>query len=175
MKQKGFNGTSVKDIVDAAGVPKGSFYNYFESKEDFVIEALEYEFEQDFIARKAFLSDRSTPPLDRLNTFFIKEAKLATGDNYRVGCFLGNIGQELSDTNENVRNTVRKLLIKNTDLVAELLNEAREQGQLDQATKTCEMSEFIFNAWEGALLRMKASKSDTPLNAFLKTLPKITR
>ena len=35
----GYNGTGVKDIVEAAGIPKGSFYNYFESKEDFALQA----------------------------------------------------------------------------------------------------------------------------------------
>ena len=47
MLRKGYHGTGVKEIVDAAGVPKGSFYNYFKSKEDFVLSAMEYAGRQD--------------------------------------------------------------------------------------------------------------------------------
>jgi AcrR family transcriptional regulator len=42
----GFNGSSVQDLTDAAGVPKGSFYNHFKSKEDLALEALQLYMER---------------------------------------------------------------------------------------------------------------------------------
>ena len=42
MLLKGYNGTGVQEITQGAGVPKGSFYHYFESKEDFAIQALHF-------------------------------------------------------------------------------------------------------------------------------------
>ena len=40
--ERGYHGTGIKEIVDSQGVPKGSFYNYFESKEDFIAEIVKH-------------------------------------------------------------------------------------------------------------------------------------
>ena len=66
MATRGYNGTSIQDIVNAADVPKGSFYTYFKSKEDFAIEALEKVTEERMIQNRHLLNDRSIPPQERL-------------------------------------------------------------------------------------------------------------
>src|SRR3954463_55362 len=70
MATRGYNGTSIKDIVDAADVPKGSFYTYFKSKEDFVIAALEKVADERMQHGRKLLNDRSLVPLERLINFF---------------------------------------------------------------------------------------------------------
>ena len=42
LAENGFNGTGIKEIVDEVGVPKGSFYYYFKSKEDFTVEIIQF-------------------------------------------------------------------------------------------------------------------------------------
>src|ERR1700748_1619039 len=66
--EKGFNGCAVQDITDAAGVPKGSFYNHFESKEALGAEIVErYGMNN---TRRAILHDKNVPALQRLRTHF---------------------------------------------------------------------------------------------------------
>ncbi len=175
MKTHGYNGTSVKDIVDAASVPKGSFYNYFESKEAFAIEALEKVSDESLTASQTILENSVVSPLERLQSFFSGGANDACDADFKVGCFIGNIGQEMSDNNETIRNKVRQILKKNTLLISSVLEEAKGQGQLTADADTTLMAEFIFNAWEGALMRMKASRCRAPLEAFLEMLPHIIR
>jgi len=170
---QGYNGTSVKDIVDAAGVPKGSFYNYFESKESFAVDALEAVSREDYLTNQKLLSVNGKSPLQRLRYFFEQNAFQACDCEFKVGCFFGNLGQEMSDSNEAIRLKVKQVLKRNTQLFADVLEEAKEAGEIKKTTKTDVIAEFIMNAWEGTLLRMKASKSREPLDVFLDMLPQL--
>lgn len=171
MKAHGYNGTSVKDIVDAASVPKGSFYNYFESKEAFAIEALQRVADESFAESEGALLHGEKPPMERLQTYFESGAEYAASMDYKVGCFFGNMCQEMSDSNETIRLKVRQVMKRNTGLIAAVLDEAKSKGQIAENLDSKVMAEFIFNAWEGALMRMKAAKCREPLDAFLKMLP----
>ena len=173
MKTHGYNGTSVKDIVDAAGVPKGSFYNYFDSKESFAIEALDAVASEDSLKMKNLLSEEGKSPLQRLQNLFEQTSLHACACDFKVGCFFGNMGQEMADSNETIRHKVKQILKRNTQLFADVLDEAKQAGEINQTTDTQVMAEFLLNAWEGTLLRMKASKSREPLDAFLAMLPQI--
>ncbi len=173
MKAKGYNGTSVKDIVDAAGVPKGSFYNYFDSKEAFAVEAIEKVAADSYRDSLALLGDQQVPPLERLQRFFLANAESACAEEFKVGCFLGNMCQEMASNCEAIRVTTNKALGNTTSLIDKVLTQAQQQGGIDKQTDTKAMSEFLFNAWEGALIRMKASKSRAPLDAFLAMLPAV--
>jgi len=176
MKTQGYNGTSVKDIVDAAAVPKGSFYNYFESKEVFAVEALEKVASESFEASRDMLNaHRDKPPMERLYRYFEENADFACGGNFKVGCFFGNMCQEMSDCNEAIRTKVRMILKRKTKVITEVLDEAKASGGIREDADTEVMAEFIFNAWEGALMRMKAARCREPLDAFLAMIPKMAK
>ena len=85
------------------------------------------------------------------------------------------MGQEMSDSNEAIRHKVREILIRNTQLFADVLEQAKVAGEIPEDAQTDVIAEFILNAWEGALMRMKASKSRESLDVFLKMLPKIAK
>ena len=75
LHEGGFTGTGIKDIVDAAQVPKGSFYNYFENKEAFGKEAIDYFFDSGVEKLRERLLDENTPPLERLRHYFESRAR----------------------------------------------------------------------------------------------------
>src|SRR5882762_7763681 len=92
---KGFNGCGVQDITEAAGVPKGSFYNHFESKEALGAEVVE-RYGKASAARRATLNDRSIPPLERLRKHFEITVAQFVATEFKRGCMLGNFSAELS-------------------------------------------------------------------------------
>lgn len=171
MKANGYNGTSVKDIVDAAGVPKGSFYNYFESKESFALEALEHASQESYQRAVTLLTADSESPLWRLTRFFTENSSNACDNEFRVGCFLGNMCQEMADNSEAIRAKTNHMLSQMAKLIEGVVKQAQQQGEANDQLNTELAAEFIFNAWEGALLKMKASKNSQPLDAFLAMLP----
>src|SRR5258707_15737264 len=86
--RRGFNGCGVQEITDTAGVPKGSFYNHFESKEELGAAIVERYGRNS--ARRAILADKSIPPLDRLRRYFVALTEAYAGQDYGRGCLLGN-------------------------------------------------------------------------------------
>lgn len=172
MATHGYNGTSIQDIVNAADVPKGSFYTYFKSKEDFAIEALEKVTEERMTQNRHLLNDRSITPQERLTRFFVENIG-GCEDNIKGGCFVGNMCQEMSESSEAIRLKVRQMLRNSTQTIEDVLEEARLTDGLESKVPSSVLAEFIFNAWEGTVMRMKASKSRVPLDAFLTVLPEI--
>jgi Transcriptional regulator len=167
MKRQGYNGTSVKDIVDAAGVPKGSFYNYFESKEAFALEAVEFTANSVRCSAESILTAVEMPPLVRLRTYFETGIEHACDNEFRDGCFLGNMCQEMSDSSDSIRQLLHRKFKQVTGLIAQALREAQERGEITKPMEPTQAAEFLFNAWEGAIMRSKASKCREPLDAFL--------
>lgn len=173
MQERGYNGTGVKDIVEAAKVPKGSFYTYFDSKESFAVEAIECVAEQNYQAAAALLNQPNKPPLERLNDFFRENADDACDSEFRIGCFMGNMCQEMADSSELIRLAVKNALGKMTGLIADVLDEAAQNGDVVLVQDAPSTAQFLFNAWQGALLRMKAEKANTSIEAFLTMMPKV--
>ncbi len=171
MRLQGYSGTGVKDIVDAAGVPKGSFYNYFASKEAFTVAALEQVAAGNLGQMRRMLGDTNTSPLKRISNFFIQNIEhLKRTKQFAGGCFVGTICQEIADVNETIRQAGARLLQDYEKVFSDCLHEAQEQGELKQDVDTMALASFIFTAWEGALLKMKADKSALPLDQFLQQM-----
>lgn len=175
MKQQGYNGTGIKDIVKAAGVPKGSFYTYFDSKEAFAVEAIDKASSAGYEHSRAMLSTRTIPPTERLTHFFASAANNACENQFKIGCFMGNMCQEMADGNEAIRLKVKQAMRLYTQLIEHVLEEAQMSGEMSADKDPKMVAEFLFNAWEGALMRVKASCCREPLDAFLTLFPTILK
>lgn len=159
----GFNGSSVQDLTDAAGVPKGSFYNHFSGKEDLALQAL-----QQYIARSGsdILRDEKLPPVDRLKRHFRANWKTAKDRGYTAGCFLGTMSSEIADTHETSRAVFLQVFQGWSQLIEQVIREAQTRGDIAQPGDPAVLARFILNAWQGTLVRMKVVKGETPLKDF---------
>ena len=97
LHERGFNGCGVQDITDAAGVPKGSFYSHFDSKEALGAAALDRYWENRSCALLRGLSEDTLPPLARLRRYFSQLGEELAERDYTGGCLIGNLSAELSD------------------------------------------------------------------------------
>lgn len=168
MRERGYNGTGVKDIVNAAGVPKGSFYNYFESKQAFAVAALEQVAEGNLRQMRSILDSAAESPLKRLEEFFIRNIEhLKRNGRFTGGCFIGTICQEIADADDTIRETGHRLLKLYEKVFIDCLRQARECDELAAGTDIDALGGFIFSAWEGSLLKMKAAKNAVALDQFL--------
>lgn len=161
--EKGFNGTGVQEITRAAGVPKGSFYNHFESKEALAIEILD----RYAVGRRLeMLADPATAPIPRLRAHFEYLADDLARFEFRRGCLFGNFATELSTQSAAIRSQVDAGLDRWTAAVTALLDEARDAGALKSPLGTETLARFLVNAWEGAVLRAKLARARAPLEDF---------
>ncbi len=167
LHKQGYHATGIKDIADAAGILKGSFYNYFKGKEAFCKEALE-KYSMDFYeASRNILHNPGLSPLTRLKTLFSYRINYMISDqNCSKGCFLGNTGQELAESNEVLRSVIDEAFQKETGLFADCIIEAQKSKEIKSNLDPYKAAEFITLSWQGALLRMKTSKDELPLRVF---------
>jgi TetR/AcrR family transcriptional repressor of nem operon len=167
----GYNGVSVGDITGKAGIPKGSFYNHFQSKQEFLEQVLDaYALESLELVRKHLL-DASIPPLHRLSAYFDEATEYYSRDPERLnGCLMGNICQELASVDERIRAKLEANFQATDALLSSLLSEAIQRKELDRNLDIEALVPFITNGWQGALLRMKSLGNREPLENFRRVL-----
>jgi TetR/AcrR family transcriptional repressor of nem operon len=168
----GFSACGIQEIVDKAGVPKGSFYNYFKSKELLALEVLDVYAKG---SRREMLSDKSVDPINRLRAHFSFLASRYAGFGYSKGCLIGNIAAEASDNMPVIRKALAQGLANWTKLVAGVIREGQKEGSIDTHLDAEEIARFMINSWEGAVIRMKLTRSKQPLDDFFSVaLPVLT-
>ena len=166
MYSKGYHATSVQDVADAAGIPKGSFYHYFKTKEQFTLDAVTLYTELVYQEMEQTLTDTSLPPLKRILKLYQNRIGYYQSRHYELGCFAGNLTHEVADSNEVLRTAIDTFFVRNRALIVDCLNDAQERGELYQTHNTEDMAEFIISSYEGALIRMKSVHNAKPLQIF---------
>jgi TetR/AcrR family transcriptional regulator, transcriptional repressor for nem operon len=166
--RKGFKNTGIQELLYSAGVPRGSFYFYFKSKEDFGLELIDYYFNFFASMIESHLKGPDASPLKRLQRFFEGFRSLCEQHGCRGGCPIGNLTQEMGALNDIFQQKLRHSLNKMKVGIAECLDLARQEKEIDPALDVSETADFILNSWEGALLRMKAEGNTAPLVLFEK-------
>lgn len=164
-----FNATGVQQITDAAGVPKGSFYNYFSSKEAFGIAVVRHYVEASVELLEAILIDEGGTPLERLQQLFARWLEREREERFARGCLAARLCQELAETHPDLREAAEAYFRQVQRILAEVLFEAQQAGELSPELDPDELAGFLYNSWQGALLRMKAARSDRPLQQFRDT------
>jgi TetR/AcrR family transcriptional repressor of nem operon len=163
----GYAATGVKEILDDADVPKGSFYHHFASKEAFVKEVLELYVRREVEHADKVLRDGKGAPLKRLRRYF-EELIAIYGPTAKIsGCMLGNLSLEMADHSESIQSLLRFSFANWQTGIAGVLQEAIDRGDLARSKKPQELASFLLNSYEGALLRSKADRSSKPLETFL--------
>jgi TetR/AcrR family transcriptional repressor of nem operon len=163
--RQGFNGSGVQDIVDAARVPKGSFYNHFESKEAFAAEALE-RYWQAGAVHSAVLRDLTVGPVERLRIYFGALFDAALGPNFEKGCMIGNFSTELSDQSTEIRERLAAIYAAWTRSVESCVREAQNAKRVRLDLPASAIASFLINSWEGAVLRARVERDRAPLVQF---------
>jgi TetR/AcrR family transcriptional repressor of nem operon len=165
---KGFNATSVQDITDAAGVPKGSFYNHFASKEVLGAAVVKLYAERAVVC--SLLDDASLAPLARIEQDFRAKVQANVDNGFACGCLLGNFSTELSSQSAMIREQVELAYQEWADALAQTIAAAQRNGSVPDDWSASERANAIINAWQGAVARSKAAQGRGPLDLFLKTM-----
>ena len=110
-----------------------------------------------------------------LKIFSINIDHLKRTHQFSGGCFIGTICQEIGNSNEAIRQVGARLLSEYEKVLADCLRQALKKNELKSGADVDSLASFIFSAWEGALLKMKADKSSAALDAFLKELKNLLK
>ncbi len=161
--QKGYHHTGIQEVLQAAGIPKGSFYFYFASKEDFGLQVIDYFNNRYLNVVRPIIGDTSLSPLQRLEQIFDWFINYFTEMDFTCGCPIGNLSQEMGDLSPAFRSKLNESFELMVGVCAGLLREGREAGEVPSGLDIEETANFIVSGWHGALIRMKIVKATEPL------------
>ena len=164
--ERGFGGASVRDIVQAAGVPQGSFTNHFTSKEAFGLEVIGLYFENAVALMRRTLRNDELPPLQRLRAYIDYGSDAGSEASTRNGCLFGNFTAEANDCGEAIRLRVVEAFAEVQASIAYCLRAAIKAGEIAPSTDCDEVAAFIVASLQGARLLAKAQRSPLAVERF---------
>lgn len=166
LTEKGFSATGLDELLRSVNVPKGSFYNYFGSKEAFGAELID-RYAAYFAAKlDRFLLNEARSPLERIRDF-VKDAEAGMArHDFTRGCLVGNLGQEMAALPESYREKLMEVFADWQARTAKCLKAAQAAGELPQKSNHKQLAAFFWIGWEGAVLRAKLERSPKPLHTF---------
>ena len=170
LMNQGYHATGINEIVNAVHVPKGSFYSYFDSKENFAAEAISHYIEPFIELLTRHLQHSQVDPLTALKNYYAELIVEVKNNGYKGGCLLGNLMGEIGDTSELCNQALKSAVERYKLLQYKALLQAQKEGTV-RTDKSAEiMANLLVNNWQGALLRMKIEQSVQPLQEFCDTL-----
>lgn len=130
----GYQGVSVEELCQRAGVKKGSFYHFFPSKQELTLEALDAQWNlmRDAVVEPAFASD--LPPLERIQRFFEAMAEASADEQRQTGqiggCRFGNVVAEMGSQDPQIRQQVWSVFQAIATYFERALEEALNTGEV---------------------------------------------
>jgi TetR/AcrR family transcriptional repressor of nem operon len=166
LTEKGYSSVGIEEMLRTAQVPKGSFYHYFDSKEAFgqvLIGAY-----ADYFGRKLdrWFLDTATPPLQRLRNFIQDARDGMARHDFKRGCLVGNLGQEMGTLPESFRSQLAQVFLDWQARTAVCLADAQRSGEIPARLDCSRLAQFFWIGWEGAVLRAKLERSPEPLDIY---------
>ena len=169
---KGFTGVGLQQILTACGVPKGSFYHYFSSKEGFGVAVLERYVETYLEAVSGLLTGgptgSDTPARDRLRMLGDAWAGHA-GEASADRCLVVKLAAEVSSFSEPMRLALADGVARLVALMAGVVAEGQEDGSITSPRPAAELAESLYELWLGAALLDRISRDGAPFVSALRT------
>ena len=167
MLAKSYHAVGIQEVLSAVDVPKGSFYHYFDSKEDFGVAIIEYYGRQLAHSLQVKLADPSLTPRQRLRDYFLSVRQYYASHGCSQGCLVAKLATEIGASSPRMREALKAQFDSWTTLVAACIAEAQQAGELDAAHNPAVLAEFIYSSWEGALIRMQVNHDLTAIDHFM--------
>ena len=158
---KGFAAVGLNQLLGAAGIPKGSFYYYFPSKEAFGKDLLDHYFEKDLLQIDEALSEPGRNARERLIAYWRIFRANQEHDDPNGKCLAVKLGAEVSDMSEDMRLALKagtSAIISRLSLV---LREGVADGSIAISGSPNATAQTLYQLWMGASLISKISHDRT--------------
>jgi TetR/AcrR family transcriptional repressor of nem operon len=168
LTERGVSATALDEVLKSVGVPKGSFYHYFPSKDAFVLATLDSY--AAYLLRKLdrHFGNAALPPLGRLQAFVDDACRGVTRYAFSRGCLVGNLGQEVSCLAPAIQQRLEEIFQAWEARLATCLAEGTAAGELPATADCAALAHAFWIGWEGAILRARLMRSTEPMQAFFR-------
>ncbi|QBG48940.1 TetR/AcrR family transcriptional regulator [Verrucomicrobia bacterium S94] len=165
MLERSFHAVGLKQLLEAVQVPKGSFYHYFESKEQFGIEMMKHYMAEASAHKRSFMLNRKREPdaLKRLFNYLEGSIAFMEKNPGKFPCLAIKLGNEISEISEGMREELIKGFNDWISIYREVLDDAVNAGQLPADFDTAAEAALIQDHWAGAAQRAVIFRSPEPV------------
>ncbi|WP_196889255.1 TetR/AcrR family transcriptional regulator [Aureivirga sp. CE67] len=174
---KSYHATGIREITKKAGVPTGSFHYHFKNKEDFALSILDYFFTNKLERETKIVTNSSLNSKEKLIELFEIMIQYHTENSQGPigfnGCIIGNLGQELCNQSTPISEKINSIYESITETITNLLEAGQKDASVNSKISSENLARFIFDAYEGALLRRKIEKTDAATANFIKILKEL--
>ncbi len=168
IRQKGFTGTSVSDLMAATGVKKGSLYFHFPSKDDLSLAVLDRSRDKILTFFENALTGET--PADCLSNFFDAVVSSHSRSGFVGGCIFGNTALEMSDGDKRYADVVDRVFADMSTRLAAVVVAAQKAGQVRADLPADALAEQIVITLEGGIMLARLRKDEKPLVSCFDTL-----
>ncbi|MBF6636418.1 TetR/AcrR family transcriptional regulator [Rouxiella silvae] len=173
MAGKGFSAVGLNEILKDAGVPKGSFYHYFDSKEAFGVDLLARYFDDYLAELDTTLSQPGLNMSQRLMNYWQIWKESQSFSECQGKCLAVKLGAEVADLSENMRLTLEAGTSGIISRLAEALESGVVEGSLAIDDKPGKVAESLYQLWVGASVMVKIVRNTGPFDSALSMTQKI--
>ncbi|MBC7229746.1 MAG: TetR/AcrR family transcriptional regulator [Actinobacteria bacterium] len=163
MYEKGYNRTTVDEVIAAAGVTKGSFYFHFSSKEELGYAVIESASEHILGRLRGFLDRPDLTPYGRIEGMLEEIQGIVESADCSRGCILGNLALETGNTHRGFRERIARAFRDWSELIAGELEEMKRAGELPPDFDCSAYAGFAVSALEGGIMISKVTRDPAPM------------
>lgn len=146
--QKGYNCTSLSDILSASALSKGALYHHFSNKEELLFAVVEEIYQEQFLARWRAILDSDTPMSTMAEVVECNSDKV-TDEMMCSGCPVYNIAGELSALNDGLRSRVDGIFRNLSAIIFKSIELAKQKGQVEASVDSERVSLLILSSLNG--------------------------
>lgn len=167
MRERGYANTGVQDILKACGIPKGSFYNFFSSKEAFALEAMELYSKLIIQFLEEVDNNEGLSAENKIRTFFLKANSLYKSGQCDKNCLLLSLATEVTTEDNAFSEPISNNFSLYKDYLIKWITQAQTDNKINDKFNAKELANFIYDGYHGAILRMKYQLNTKALDDFM--------
>jgi len=165
--KRGYHGTGIKEIVDTAQIPKGSFYNYFKSKEEFGLAIVLRHSEEFWGKWRESFDNRQIDPLQALRDCFDIMLTDHLCCSVNTCSVVVHLAGEICESSAICRSTMSTVVQEWSENLAVVIRQAQQAKIVRQDLEAHQLATLFWDAWLGAMQRMKMNNSAEPLTQLV--------
>lgn len=169
MAAKGYSAVGLNEILATAGVPKGSFYHYFSSKDAFGEALLDDYFSTYLAELDQVLALPGLNMAQRLTQYWTIWQDTQSFEDCQGKCLAVKLGVEVADLSESMRAVLKRGTSGITDRLARAIEIGAEEGSLKVCDEPHAVAQSLYQLWVGASVMVKISKSVQPFTTAMST------
>ena len=169
-REKGFHDTGIQDILKQCDISKGTFYNFFPSKEAFTLQVIAYygDYTTQFIGQH--VNDPSKPAIERLRGVYYALIGIAEKEECSKGCLVYNMSFELAGANTEIAKALDAQFERWLEIITACIEQGQEAGEITKSKGAYELASVLHTSVNGAYGRVKMKRNTEPMRQVVDTL-----